>query len=93
MFKKSKQLFIFLQLFTLLFVVQIVYLISTQTASKKDIELKNNFVKLVSLPDLAISSESTFVRHRSLASHFDIYRDDNALLEYYPSTFIYKANR
>ncbi len=93
MFKKSKQLFIFLGIFTFLFAVQILYLFNTQTNNKNEIQLKNNFVKTTTLPDLAISSETTYVRHRSLATHFDIYRDDTALLEYYPSTFTYKAKR
>lgn len=92
MFKKSKLFFQALGLLTILFVIQLIYLYGTQTSTLEDIKVKNNFVKTTSLPDLAISSESPFVRHRSLATPFDIYRDDNGLLEYYPSTFIYKAH-
>jgi len=93
MFNKSKKLFLVLQTLTVLFVIQIIYLYTTKTTTKKNIQIKNNFVKLTSLPDLAVSSETPFIRHRSLATPYEIYRDDNGLLEYYPSTFIYKAHR
>ena len=93
MFKKSQYLFKLLGLLTIIFVLQLAYLFTTEASTKEQIQLKNSFVKTTSLPDLAISSEAPFVRHRSLATAFDTYRDDSALLEYYPSTFIYKANR
>lgn len=93
MFKKSQLLFKVFGLLTLLFTVQLVYLLKIEIATKKQLELKKNFIKTTTLPDLAISSETPYIRHRSLATPFDIYRDDTSLLEYYPSTFIYKANK
>ena len=93
MFKKSQFLFRLFGLLTIIFILQLVYLFTTQTPTKNQVALKNNFVKTTTLPDLAISSEAPFVRHRSLAAPFDLYRDDSSLLEYYPSTFIYKANK
>ena len=93
MFKKSKVLFAIFSTLSLIFIVQLLYLVALDTPSNKEQQIKKDFVKIVSLPDLAISSETPFIRHRSLATPFDLYRDDNGLLEYYPSTFIYKAQR
>ena len=45
------------------------------------------FVELLGLPDLAFSSQNSFVRHRSLSDTFSIYNNDGALREYSPATF------
>ncbi len=50
---------------------------------------KNIFVKTIGLPDLAISTEATYIRHRSLSDLFAIYKDDGDLREYFPSSFVY----
>ena len=56
--------------------------------TNSDREKKLNFVKLTGLPDLAISTEANYVRHRTLSDIFSIYKDDGSLREYFPSTFI-----
>lgn len=50
---------------------------------------KISFVSFVGLPDLAISTEATFVRHRTMSDIFSIYKDDGSLREYFPSTYTY----
>lgn len=50
---------------------------------------KEAFVKLTGLPDMAISTEASYVRHRSLSELFSIYKDDGSLREYFPSTYVY----
>jgi hypothetical protein len=50
-------------------------------------EKKYQLVKVVKLPDLAISTEANFIRHRSLATFFDIYKDDADIRVYFPSSF------
>jgi len=50
---------------------------------------KNIFVKIVSLPDLAISNSANFIRHRSLSDTFALFSNGPELLEYFPSTFTY----
>mgnify|MGYP006909096037 CR=1 FL=1 len=69
-------------------VVEYLYLDKTKAVSKSQIEAKKEFVSLLGLPDLAISTEATFIRHRSLSSTFEIYKDDGILREYFPSSFI-----
>lgn len=85
--KKSKYLFyIFLTLLVLL-LVEGAYLNSTKIMSSESLNKKVAFVEISQLPDLAISTEATFVRHRSLGTVFSIYKDDGDLREYFPSTY------
>lgn len=59
---------------------------------EKNYEKKTAFVKITGLPDLAISTEATFVRHRSLADPFSIYKDGPGLTDYFPSAFATSYN-
>ncbi len=52
-------------------------------------EFKKAFVKLSTLPDLALSNEAHFIRHRSYADTFSVFANSPELLEYFPSTFVY----
>jgi len=91
--KKTTYLFYtIISLFTLFF-IQIIYLYSTKAITKEIKEAKVEFVQLVQLPDLAISTEATYIRHRSLADIFSIYKDDGSLREYFPSTFTYSHSQ
>jgi hypothetical protein len=73
--------------------MQLSYLVTMKVPTKKQQQIKNSFVNLTGLPDLAISSEATYIRHRSLTTPFEINKDDSSLLEYYPTTFIYQGDR
>ena len=85
--KKSNYLsYIFLVLFTLI-AIETIYLVSVKSMSSDLLKKKNAFVELVGLPDLAISTEATYVRHRSVSDIFSIYKDDGTLREYFPSTY------
>ena len=55
--------------------------------SKESLDKKREFLKLSGLPDLAISTEATYIRHRSLSNVGTIYKDDGSLREYFPSTY------
>ena len=48
---------------------------------------KDIFISVVRLPDLAVSTESYFIRHRSLCNMQDIFLDAPEHIEYFPSTF------
>ncbi len=88
LYKKAKfTIYIFSFLFLALF-IEYVYLINSKTLSQKQKDTKKEFVSLITLPDLAISTEATFIRHRSLSTTFDIYKDDGVLREYFPSAFV-----
>ena len=65
------------------------YIKSTKGMTNDMLNSKLAFVELTGLPDLAISTEATYVRHRSMSNIFSIYKDDGTLREYFPSTFAY----
>lgn len=84
-------------LYTLIFVAsllsfEVVYLYKTKSLDESSLAIKREFVGTLLLPDLAISTEASYVRHRSLSDFFSIYRDDASLREYFASTYVYKAN-
>ncbi len=83
--------YLLLILATLLFIaiVQGVYLFSTKSMSVQMKSKKESLVAFIGLPDLAISTEATFVRHRTMSDMFSIYKDDGSLREYFPSTYTY----
>ena len=73
-------------LLVFIFSLQTLYMYTTKNYN---ITSKNNFIKVVGLPDLAISNEAHFVRHRSLSDTFSLFSNGPELLEYFPSTFTY----
>lgn len=87
--KKSKYLFSIITLVLFTLSIELVYLQNSKTLSKKDIEDKNILVSSLGLPDLAISTEAMYIRHRSLSDTFSIFKEGPELKEYFPSTFVY----
>jgi len=87
--RKSYLLFYIFWVIIALFGIEIFYLSQTKTITPSQKAKKNSFVELSGLPDLAIVTESFFVRHRTMSDMFSIYRDDPMLREYFPSSFAY----
>ena len=69
---------------------QLFYFEKTDRLSASKIAQKESLVALVGLPDLALVSEAHYVRHRSLRGVFAYFGDSPELLEYFPSTFVYR---
>ena len=78
--------FVFVTLFTFLS-IEIIYLTFKKSMDSETLNKKLSFLELSKLPDLAISTEATYVRHRSLSTVGSIYKDDGSLREYFPSTY------
>ena len=89
MSKKSHMLFYLFVGLIILLASELIFLKTTKEMSIEQQQKKEQFVALVGLPDLAISTETTSIRHRSISDLFSIYRDDGNLREYFPSTFVY----
>ena len=87
--RKSYLLFYIFMGVILFLIVEIVYLKQSKSMSQKQQKKKEQFVSIAGLPDLAIVTETSTVRHRSMSDLFSIYRDDATLREYFPSTFVY----
>jgi hypothetical protein len=93
MFNKSYYFFIFLFFLLVITTIELFYISQTKTLSKEIINKKNLFIKVTSLPDLAISTEANYIRHRSISDIFSIYRDDGTLREYSPSSYTYSLSK
>ena len=85
--KKSKITFYLFSLISIVLVVQIAYLSSSKSMTTDTKEKKILFVGLTGLPDLAFSSKSSYIRHRSLSMTSDIYSLDGCLREYDSATY------
>lgn len=73
----------------IILIVEIIYIENDRGLTEEAIRDKRDFIRVAKNPDLAISTEAFYIRHRTLANISDIYREDSSLYEYFPSTFIY----
>ena len=85
--KKTKYTFIILSTLVLSFIVEISYIHNRYKLSDINKDNKNKYISVVGLPDLAISTETMYVRHRTLSNSFEIFKDDPTIYTYFPSTF------
>jgi len=69
---------------------QCIYFSSVHALSPEKITQKETLSELVGLPDLALVNEAHYVRHRSLSGVFAYFNESPELLEYFPSTFVYR---
>ena len=82
----SSKIFIFFTTILLIFTItEIIYLKNRPLPQNQ----KKLFVKTIGLPDLAISTEAKYIRHRSLTSIGDIFSENPESIEYFPTTFVY----
>ncbi len=86
--KKTYILFYMFLIIVSFLLIQLMYLSSQKSMSNEALEKKLSFVSLVGLPDLSLSSESYYIRHRTLSSVFSIYPDDGALREKSNASFV-----
>ena len=85
--KKSRILLSVFALLILTLGVEISYLTLYKSMSDEALSKKIEFVAKTGLPDLALSSETPYIRHRTLSNVFSIYKDDATLREYSYSSF------
>jgi len=85
--KKSIYLLSFFSFTLFIFITEIVYLSLFKGMSDEMREKKIAFLKISSLPDLALSTQSYTSRHRTLSDLFSIYQDDGTLREYTPTSY------
>lgn len=96
---KTPKLLLMLLVFMVFFAIETLYILSSKSLDNETLEKRREFVSIIALPDLAISTEATFIRHRSMSDLFGIYKDDGSLREYFVSTYTYshshilKANK
>lgn len=86
MYKKSKVLLSSFSIVFIMFISLFIYL-ENSSYSKQTIAKKQLFISTIGLPDLAISTEANFIRHRSLTNISDIFIDGAEHIEYFPTTY------
>ncbi len=55
----------------------------------KSYEAKNLVVRLTTLPDLTLSTEAKYIRHRSLSDIGSVFSEDPEGISYFATTFVY----
>ncbi len=75
----------FLLFFAIFFSFEVGYL----ALKDKKIEQKRAFVAKVGLPDIALSTEAKYIRHRSLSDIFSIFSEDPEGVSYFVTTYAY----
>jgi len=85
MSKNLKIFIIFITFVSLFFISETLYL----SLKNNHIEQKKVFVKHIGLPDLAVSTEAKYIRHRSLSDIFSIFSEDPEGISYFVTTFTY----
>ncbi len=77
----------------LIFFIVVVSFLSVETifltVKNKNIEQKRLFVEKIGLPDLAISTEAKYIRHRSITDIFSIFNENPIAISYFVTTFAY----
>lgn len=91
--KKTKIFFIISISFLISFFTLISYISSVHYDSEEIYVKKNDFISVVGLPDLAISTEANYIRHRSLSDIKMIFTDGPEHIEYFPSSFTINHNQ
>jgi len=85
--KKSLFLFYIFAILMIMFISQVFYLSSVKSMNTEVKAKKILFVKLTGLPDLALSWNNPYIRHRSLSMVSEIYPLDGCLRESDPATY------
>ena len=91
---KTKSIYLFYTLLALIsfLTIQVSYIDKTKSISSKSIQSKKDFINIVQLPDIALSTDLSYIRHRSLTNTFDIYNEDGSLREYSLGSFTYNQS-
>ncbi len=93
MFTKSVYFFLTITFVLLVLLVQSLYIYLNNSVSQEEIKKKQYFVQTTGLPDLSLSTDASYIRHRSLSHISTILNEDGTLREYFPSTFSYSVTQ
>lgn len=79
----------FAAIFLLVAALEIGLLLVKQKKEQETDTIKEAAVRLIGLPDLALSTEARYIRHRSLSDFHSLFSEEGSLPEYFPSAFTY----
>ena len=87
--KKSKYFILITFISILIICIEVIYLQKSKAIKDYEKKEKELFVSIVQLPDLAITTEAMYLRHRSLSDTFSIFKESPELREYFPTSYLY----
>ena len=77
----------------IIFFVAIISFLTIETvmlsSQRLNTEQKRIFVSKIGLPDLAVSTEAKYIRHRSISDIFSIFNENPVAISYFVTTFAY----
>lgn len=79
----------FAAIFLLVAILEITLILLKQKKGEEAAAIKQAAVTLTGLPDLALSTEARYIRHRSLSDFHSLFSEEGTLPEYFPSSFTY----
>lgn len=91
--KKTQYLFTGTLSLFIVFFLTLFYIFKIDSYTSTILKQKSDFISIVGLPDLAISTEAGYIRHRSLSDTKSIFIDGCEHLEYFSSTFAINHNQ
>lgn len=86
---KTKLFILIFTSLSFIFLFELIYLANLTALTQSQIENKKYMTTLLSLPNLAISSDELFIRHRNYANVSDILPNDGELQSNSKMSFVY----
>jgi len=86
---KKRLMTAFIAIFLIVALLEAIVLILMNRTQTMQEPIKQAAVTLTGLPDLALSTEARFVRHRTLSDLHAYFSEEGTLPEYFPSAFTY----
>ncbi len=79
--------------FIIIFIGTFVIYQSYKSNNYEQLKIKNKFVEITQLPDLSLSTEAPFIRHRSLANINSVFFAGPETGVLFPSDFVYQPSK
>lgn len=86
---KTKLFILIFTSLSFIFLLELIYLKNLTALTQSQIENKKYVTSILSLPNLAISSDEIFLRHKSYANISDILPNDGELQSNSKMSFVY----
>ena len=79
----------FAAIFLLVAILETGLLLVKYKEQERTTDIKQSAVRLIGLPDLTLTTEARYIRHRSLSDFHSLFSEEGTLPEYFPSSFTY----
>ena len=87
--KNSSRLIALFTVMSTALLLELLFLSLTDTMSSSILKDKQKFVHITALPDLALASSTSYIRHRSLSGVSEVYSYDGSLREFEKESYTF----